>query len=307
MHKPPMDKKLGKNFFAKIIIAFLFAVLLSFSARNDSLLNIQPKSLQKGAVASFEDVSSATSSAVVLPTMSPAPTKTPEVSGNLLSGFCLRAPVLLYHHVEPMETASKEGHTNLNVDSEIFDGQLSYLLSAGYQTISAEQLVDALINHKELPSKSVLLTFDDGYEDFYTYIYPLLQKYHLVANIMIPTGLMENKGYLTWAQLKEMVGSGLVFAYNHTWSHASLAALPAEKMKAEVLTAQRQLEDNLGRSSNIFFYPYGATNAQVIEVLRQNGFVAAFSTVHGFNQCDSFIMNLHRIHIGNAPLTSFGL
>jgi len=221
---------------------------------------------------------------------------------NTLSSFCLYVPILLYHRVGPVGN-----QTSLTVDIEYFDKQMSHLVSSGYQTISADQLAQALINHQQLPPKSVVITMDDGYQGIYTGAYPIIQKYHVTINLMIPTGLLENPGYLTWPQLKEMVGSGLVFAYDHTWSHSALASASKEKIQFEVLTAKKQLEENLGKKVDIFTYPYGSENQQVIDILRLNGFIAAFSTIPGATQCDSFIMNLHRTRIGNVPLSAYGL
>ncbi len=232
--------------------------------------------------------------------------KSLEVQAANVSGYCLNVPVLLYHHIEPMAQAKQEGHAWLTVDPATFDQQMSYLASKGYTSISADTLAQALITHQNLP-KSVVLTFDDGYQDFYTYAYPVISKYNLTANLAIPTGLMNNPGYLNWDQLKQMVASGKVFAYDHTWSHSSLPKDSQEKAQFEILTAKKQLEQNLGRPVNIFVYPYGSENGNTINLLRSDGFIAAFSTVSGFTQCNSFIMSLHRNRIGNSPLSSFGL
>lgn len=229
------------------------------------------------------------------------------VPGNYGTGFCLTVPVLMYHHIQPTSVAQQKGQTSLNVDNGIFDQQMAYLVSQGYTTLSADQLVNALRSHSSLPSKSIVLTFDDGYMDNYTYAYPVLQKYHLIGNIMVVTGLLENGDSLNWAQLKDMVGSGTFFAYDHTWSHASLSSVSNDKAQTEIMTAKSQLESNLGKTVDIFTYPYGSENSRIASLLSQDGFLGAFSTVGGWTQCDSFIMSLHRSRIGNASLSSYGL
>lgn len=226
---------------------------------------------------------------------------------NNYAGFCLNVPVLMYHHIEPEALAKSEGHASLTVDPAYFDQQMQYLTSHGYQAITPDQLADALISRVNLGPKKVVLTFDDGYEDIYTYAYPIFQKYHMEANLMIPAGLLENPDYLKWSQLKEMVNSGLVNAYDHTWSHASLGGSSQQKIQFEVLTSKKELEQNLGRTVDVFVYPYGSYNSTVENILRQDGFRIAFSTIPGFWQCDSFIMNLHRTRIGNASLSAYGL
>lgn len=228
-------------------------------------------------------------------------------------GYCLGVPVLLYHHVQPQADSVAKGQTSLSVDSAIFDQQMGYLASRGYTSISAEQLVNAIIAHGSLPAKSVVITLDDAYLDNYTYAYPSLQKYHLTGNLMVPTGLLGGNGgsnsYFSWDQLKQMAGSGTMFVYNHTWSHYSMGAGPVDKDTYEITTAQKQLQENLGHASPIFVYPYGSgqTLGWVQQLVKNNGFVAAFSTLPGIYQCEGNIMSLPRIHIGNAPLSSYGL
>lgn len=223
------------------------------------------------------------------------------------SDYCLHVPVLMYHHVQPYNLAKERGQTSLTVDSVVFDQQMAYLVSEGYTSISAEELANALKTRSALPAKPIVITMDDGYKDNFEYAYPVIQKYGLVANIMIPTGLMENPGWLTWSDLKTMVDSGRFFAYDHTWSHVALAGVSDEKIQTEVVTAKKQLEEHLGKTINVFAYPYGSENSKVADILRQNGFSVAFSTIPGKTQCDSFIMTLHRTRVGNGSLASYGL
>ena len=224
-----------------------------------------------------------------------------------LTGFCLNVPIIMYHHIQPQIVAAEKWQTALNVDTAVFESQMVYLTSTGYQTISLDQLTQALLNQDKLPAKSIALTFDDGYRDFYTYAFPIIKKYNLRANLFISTGLVENEDYLTWNQLKEMTSSGQIFAYNHTWSHANLASTSQTKVESEVQTAQKQLADYLGTSPKIFAYPYGQISQNIITYLSQNGFLAAASTIQGENQCQSDIFRLQRIRIGNLQLTAYGL
>jgi len=247
----------------------------------------------------------------------PVPTMTPKLKPQVIipavqanektvNDFCLNVPVLFYHHIEPLATAQRLGHAQLTVDSDYFDKQMAYLSASGYRSLSVDELVDALINHRELPAKSIVVTFDDGYDDNYAYAFQILKKYNISGNFMIPTGLVENKGYTTWSQLKEMAGNPLMHIYNHTWSHASLGGAGKDKIEYEIVTANKQLEDNLGKRVSIFTYPYGSYNQLVIDVLREHGFTAAFSTINGTMQCQSYIFALRRTNIGNAPLSSYG-
>lgn len=239
--------------------------------------------------------------------------QTKVISPTVPVGFCLHVPVLLYHHIQPLEVAKERGQVSLTVDNGIFDRQMAYLVSNGYQTITAGELVDAILTHSSLPAKSIVLTFDDGYLDNYDYAFPTLQKFHLIGNLMVPTGLLgtafATNQYFSWDQLKSMVDSGTMYAYNHTWSHFPMAQGPVSKDQFEINTSQQELSDHLGKKSSIFVYPYGSgqTTPWVIALLKQDGFTAAFSTLYGYYQCDSNIYALPRIHVGNAPLGTYGL
>lgn len=184
---------------------------------------------------------------------------------------------------------------------------MAYLNQTGYTTITALDLVNALKNHTGFPPRSILITIDDGYDDVYAYAFPILKKYNIKASLLIPSGLVNNPGYATWDQLREMKGSGLIYFVDHTWSHSYLPSDSLEKVKSEIETGKSQIEQNLGQTANVFGYPYGASNNLSIQVLQQDGFLGAFSTIGGSYQCEGFIMTLHRNHIGNAQLNAYGL
>lgn len=252
-------------------------------------------------VGSAHYVSAATTSASLSITPTSNPSQIP------LSGYCLEVPVILYHHVQPQARAIELGQSSLSVDNTIFENQMAHLVSNGYTTISAVRLADALRLRSLLPEKSIVVTFDDGYVDAYTYVYPIVQKYNVIANFAISTGLVGGDGYLTWEQIKEMSANANIHFANHTWSHYPLDQGSLDKIKFEVETANHHLEENTGQSIETLVYPYGSFDEDAIKVLQENGFKAAFSTIPGYWQCDSFIMSLHRNRVGNSPLSEYGL
>lgn len=293
----------------KAVVAFVLFVLIVFAAAlflgrhiHTSVASEEPVKMCTGQPACVQGALSVFSQ-----------NTTEAVDLKPASGYCLMVPVLLYHHIQPEADAVTKGQTSLSVDSAIFDQQMAYLASSGYTTLSAAQLVNAILSHSALPAKSVVVTMDDGYLDNYLYAFPVMQKYHLVGNLMVPTGLLGitsgTNTYYTWDNLKQMIGSGTMFAYDHTWSHYPLAQGPADKDVQEMTTGQKQLQQYLGSVSPIFVYPYGSgqTLPWVWDLLKSNGFVAAFSTLPGVYQCEGNIMDLPRIHIGNAPLSGYGL
>lgn len=221
--------------------------------------------------------------------------------------FCLTVPVLTYHRIQPWTVAVEKKQSAGTVDNHVFEQQMSYLISNDYHTITAYDLVNALINKSSLPEKSVVITLDDGYESVYSYAFSIAKKYQLKLNLMISTGLVGNQDFLSWDQINEMKNSGLVYFTSHTWSHFALGQGSVEKIQFEIKTSKKQLEQHIGQTVNIFTYPYGSFNATAIKILREDGFIGGFSTIPGKVQCKSYIMTLHRISIGNAPLSAYGL
>jgi len=222
------------------------------------------------------------------------------------ANYCLNIPIILYHHIQPYDEAIKKGQQNLTVDPNFFDQHISYLASSGYTFLTVDNLVSALQNKEQLPQKSIIVTIDDGYDDNYIYAYPILRKYNAIGNFMIPAGLMETPGYLTWGQIKDMLSTGQKM-YNHTWSHAALGYITKEQIIDEVTKADKKLEEVTGIPQTILTYPYGSFNDLAIQTLREQGFTAALTTIHGRWQCDNSLMTLYRDHVGNAPLSSYGL
>lgn len=291
----------GNNFFLSLALAsILFASIIII------LQQTTVKGFGNGVLFAQEIVHP---TPIVLPILTPmvTPTPNPTPLPEQLSGYCLSVPVLMYHHIQPMEQAIKNGQTSLTVDSTVFESQMEYLTSHGYQTILAEDLVNALRQKRSLPSKSIVITIDDGYSDIYSYAYPIARKYSVVLNLMIPTGLINNTGYLTWDNLVEMLDSKKATAANHTWSHFQLTRGEHVKQQMEILTAKTQLIEHTGGNSPIFSYPYGSFNDTTVRILQENNYNGAFSTIPGTTQCDSIIFSLRRVRIGSIPLSNYGL
>jgi len=301
------NRKRKKSFFYFLLILGaigLVGVLTSLTAKHI-------KKSSKIIVSKYIKVSkahAASVSASLNPSIMASASPTASVTATPApAGYCLNVPVLFYHHVQPMAIAEAHKNKSLTVDNSIFDTQMSYIASHGYTAISAKQLVDALKAHTALPGKSIVITLDDGYRDNYTYAYPILQKYHFTANIMLASGLMEGSDYLTWGEISEMKGSGLIYYTDHTWSHYAVNHGANDKIQYEIQTAKQQIEARTGQATDLFTYPYGSFNNNAIALLQQDGFSGAFSTLPGKTQCDSYIMTLHRTRIGNAPLSQYGI
>ena len=216
----------------------------------------------------------------------------------------VRVPILMYHHISdnsrwPDDTRKKR----LAVQPEQFAEQLDYLRRAGYTTISLDDLVAALRTGASLPDKPVILTFDDGYKDFYATAYPLLQRYSAKATIFIITGRVGNPDHMSWDDLRELAASPLITVGAHTRHHPQLAKLKPERSLEELGRSKTDLETNLHITVRHLSYPSGSYNKTTIEQAGKLGFVTAVTVRYGITERAEKLLELPRVFVnGGTPL-----
>lgn len=222
---------------------------------------------------------------------------------NSLYGPCVRLPVLMYHHIQSREAATANKQTNLTVYTDVFASQMQYLKDKGYSAVSMTDLVNFFDSGTPVPAKSVMITFDDGYSDFYSDAYPILSGLGFRATVFVPTGLMQNPGYLSWDEISGM--NSIVLFANHTWSHKNVASKNTP-MENEIGTADTQLSEHGLNSPKIFAYPYGPESIPAENYLNSLGYKAAFTTQIGNILCKKQRLALPRVRIGNGSLSNYG-
>jgi peptidoglycan/xylan/chitin deacetylase (PgdA/CDA1 family) len=189
----------------------------------------------------------------------------------------LRVPVLMYHEIADISATPDP----FAVSPSVFANQLAYLRDAGFTALTAGALSAMLANGTgELPARPVVLTFDDGYGDFYTQALPLLRQHGFTGTVFQTTGWVgkedEAKRMLNWRELAECEQSGIEIGA-HTCTHPQLDQLPADLMREELYASKSLLEDNLGLKVPGLAYPYGYSNARVRRVARELGYEYAYA------------------------------
>jgi peptidoglycan/xylan/chitin deacetylase (PgdA/CDA1 family) len=183
------------------------------------------------------------------------------------------------------------------VTPKAFAAQISYLRLAGYTTITLDDLARALSGGATLPAKPIILTFDDGYQDFYDNVFPLLKKYRDLATIYIITGKVGHAGYMTWDELRELAASPLITIGAHTRTHPDLRALTPEHSWDELAGSKHDLELELGIPVRHLAYPSGDYNASVLAQVEQIGFTTAVTTREGFSERANQLLTLERVRV----------
>ena len=189
-------------------------------------------------------------------------------------------PVLMYHHVKPLEVGATEGQLTWAVSPEALAAQIAYLLAEGWQTISPGELADYFEAGEPLPAKPLLITFDDGYKEVYERAYPLFAPTALRPTLFIITQDTE-RGYpamMDWTQLQELVAAGFHIG-SHSSDHADLRKKDAATLTYQIGDSQALLEKRLGVRVDAFCYPYGsaAWEGAVLEMLRNYGYRTGYT------------------------------
>lgn len=174
--------------------------------------------------------------------------------------------ILMYHKIGEPPAGSKL--KKLWISPEKFERQLCYLKGKNIPVITCSEHY-AMLQKKTVPYKAVILTFDDGYENNYTYAFPLLKKYGFRATFFIVTdtiGKMNvwhradteaQQRMLSAEQIREMAAAGMEIG-SHTLSHPHLRTKNIEEARQEIGRSKIVLEELVGKPVEIFAYPYGA-------------------------------------------------
>jgi peptidoglycan/xylan/chitin deacetylase (PgdA/CDA1 family) len=212
-----------------------------------------------------------------------------------------KVPILTYHYIRVNPDRFDRLGFALSVTPADFAAQMDWLAHNGYHPITTEMLYGYLSGTRGLPSKPIVLTFDDGYEDFYTTALPILRSHDFTAVAYIVSGFVGRPGYMTAAQVVEADRSGIEIG-SHTVDHANLARTSLGGLRYEVTASKQALEKLLGHAVNSFCYPSGKFNQDVINAVAGAGYHDATTTWFGFahTRGDRYTWTRLRISGGEA-------
>lgn len=225
--------------------------------------------------------------------------------------------VLTYHRI--LETSSVSDHHLIDgelnpmiVLKEDFEQQMAYLKDKNFVTLSLVELYLFLINEIDIPEKSVVLTFDDGYKDNFTVTYPLLKNYNFQAvNFLITSAIVNetetfNPDFVQYLSKDELQAACDVFNYqSHTHDfhrrevmEQGLETAYLNFKSSELIAEDIQRSISLLNGENLAFaYPYGEYSAKTIDVLKDLGFKMAFTTVHRTASREDSLYELPRFNM----------
>ena len=213
--------------------------------------------------------------------------------------------VLCYHDIP-----KKVNLDYFAVDQETFINTIEYFRMHHFHFVSLDDVIQAENGKKDLPSKAILLTFDDAYATYYDFVFPLLKEYKIPSVLAVVSGWLDKRPFLvrqklmTWDQVKEVAQSPLVEIASHTHNlHQGIIYNPQgnedaaavarffdlkahmyeadknneKRVFEDLLRSKKELEEKLGVKVRSIAWPYGKYNTLTINAARQAGIDISFS------------------------------
>ena len=212
----------------------------------------------------------------------------------------INLPILVYHIVRPSYPDDSEAVRAIALTPETFDAEMQYLAEAGYHIVLFSDLEDNLRNNKPLPTKPIIISFDDGWGDQFTYAFPILKKYKYPATFFIFTNSIDHKSFMSLNELRELIAAGMVIG-SHSRSHPYLTKIPdSADLWDEIYTSKITLEKRLGITINEFAYPFGQYTAAIAMLVEKAGYRSARGDYYTGEQR---VSRLYELSALNAPTT----
>ncbi|MFZ6030850.1 MAG: polysaccharide deacetylase family protein [Chloroflexota bacterium] len=217
-------------------------------------------------------------------------------------------PILMYHSISETGTPGFRVNT---VAPPMFAEQMAYLYRHGYHTLTVSQFVGCIRRQDSLPAKTVVLTFDDGYMDFYTAAFPILKRYHFTATIYMVVKFIggtaqwltyrqeKHRQLLNTAQLRQLIALGFECGA-HGYTHRSLDTMPLDAAWDEITRSKQLLEQNLFQKVMSFAYPYGYYTHAHYAMAQKAGFTSICTVERAISSTGDDPFALARIPVSSA-------
>jgi peptidoglycan/xylan/chitin deacetylase (PgdA/CDA1 family) len=205
-------------------------------------------------------------------------------------------PILMYHVIGTVKPGTP--FPELWVTASDFSAEMRALAAQGYHGVTLQQSWDAWHHGGLLPSKPVVVSFDDGYSGQYKDAMPVLRSLHWPGVLNLKLGNLRD---LKAAHVREMIANGWEID-SHTINHPSLPSIDDAHLRYELEASKSRLNEEFGLTVNFFCYPAGAYNQHVIEAVKRAGYLAATTTDEGFARPqDTFVLGRVRVNGSDGP------
>ena len=207
--------------------------------------------------------------------------------------------IIMYHRVA-------DDRDELAVSPARFRQHMEFLASEGYRVLDVPGVADALVT-EELPTRTIGLSFDDGYRDIAENALPVIAEYGFRATVFLSTGVTDGRArfswyrqqppLLAWHEVVELDRGGSLEFEAHTVTHPNLLAVDDQRAMAEIADSKVELEERLGRAVSVFSYPAGLFGERERRFVSEAGYRFAVSCEPGVNLTTTDRLALHRRQI----------
>lgn len=220
-------------------------------------------------------------------------------------------PILMYHSISNDED-NRHPYFQTTTSPQRFAEQMAFLKQDGYQTVQLSEVPSLLAAPRLAPVKPVVITFDDGYRNFYTDAYPVLASYGFTASMFLPTGYISSDhrtfngiACLSWKEVRELYAAGIEFG-SHTVTHPKLKDLQPAEVEREVHESKEEMEQQIGSKVLCFSYPFAFPElrrsfvATLRDVLCRSGYESGVSTIIGTTDRGDDPLFMRRLPVNTA-------
>jgi len=211
----------------------------------------------------------------------------------------VKVPILTYHSID------KSGSV-ISTAPEVFRRQMQYLSENGYKAVTLNEFISSLSEDKTPFLKTVVLTFDDGFQNFFSEAFPVLEEYGFRATVFLVTEFcgknndwagnppeLPSSKVLSWEEIRQLHGLGIEFG-GHSRTHPDLTKVSDSRVESEIVESKAVIENALGGEVTTFAYPFGKFNPDVKQTVEKS-YKAAVSTNLGKVRAGSDLFSLERV------------
>lgn len=232
-----------------------------------------------------ETLTKATAANTASAIINPAPVSSPVIADAATILSRPQVPILCYHQIRDYRASDSKTARDYIVPVGSFSEQMQSLADSGYHAILPDQLYDYLTNGTPLPSKPVMITFDDSREDQYSAALPELNKHGFKGVFFIMTVALNKPGYMTKEQVKLLADSGHTVG-SHTYDHKNVKTYASDDWVEQIQKPSQQLQSITGKPVAYFAFPFGLWNKEAIAKLKDHDFKAVFQLAAARDESD---------------------
>lgn len=227
-----------------------------------------------------------------------------------------KIPVLMYHSVAEEDESDVAPYYRIATTPSQFLQQMTWLHEQGYRSVDLASAVGLMQGSKSTATKTVVITFDDGYRNFCQHAFPVLERFGFTATMFLPTAaiadqplVFNQRECMTWSEVRDLQQRAISFG-SHTVSHPQLHGLDRDRIREEIVWSRQIIEDRTGSAVDSFAYPYAFPQgdepfkAMVRGILEEGGYHYGVCTRIGRAGVASDPLFLERLPINSADDTA---